>query len=47
MFSLIYAWINGWVSNREAGDLKRNRTHYDVTVMNIQVPDILHLNVAA
>ena len=20
MFSLIYAWINGWVNNREAGD---------------------------
>ena len=25
--------INGWVSNREAGDLRRHRTHYDVTVM--------------
>ena len=33
MFSLICAWINGWVNNREAGDLKRHRTHYDVTVM--------------
>ena len=31
--SLIYAWINGWVNNREAGDLGRRRTHYDVTVM--------------
>ena len=30
MFSLICAWINGWVKNREAGDLRR---HYDVTVM--------------
>ena len=27
------AWINGWVNNREAGDLRRNRAHYDVTVM--------------
>ena len=33
MFSLISAWINGWVNNREAGDLRRNRSHYDVTVM--------------
>ena len=34
MFSLICAWINGWVNNREAGDLRRHRTHYDVTVMS-------------
>ena len=33
MFSLICVWINGWVNNREAGDLRRNRAHYDVTVM--------------
>ena len=33
MFSLICAWINGWVSNREAGDLRRHRTHYDATVI--------------
>ena len=33
MFSLICAWINDWVSNREAGDLRRNRGHYDVNVM--------------
>ena len=25
---------NGWVNNREAGDLRRYRTHYDVIVMN-------------
>ena len=24
---------NGWVNNREAGDLRRYRAHYDVTVM--------------
>ena len=24
---------NGWADNRDAGDLKRNRAHYDVTVM--------------
>ena len=33
MFSLICVWINGWVNNREAGDLRRYRTHFDVTVM--------------
>ena len=33
MFALICVWINGWVNNREAGDLRRYRTHYDVTVM--------------
>ena len=33
MFSLICAWINGWVNNGEAGDLRRYRAHYDVTVM--------------
>ena len=33
MFSLICAWINGWANNREAGDLRRHRTHYDVTVL--------------
>ena len=33
MFSLICVWINGWVNNREAGDLRRYRVHYDVAVM--------------
>ena len=33
MFSLIYVWINGWVNNREASDLRRYCAHYDVTVM--------------
>ena len=31
--SLIYALINGWVNNREVGDLRLHRAHYDVTVM--------------
>ena len=26
-------WINGWVNNREAGDLRRHRAHYGVFVM--------------
>ena len=33
MFSLICAWIKDWVNNREAGDLRRLRGHYDVIVM--------------
>ena len=33
MFSLICVWINGWVNNREAGDLRRYHTHYVVIVM--------------
>ena len=33
MFALICVWINDWVNNREAGDLRRNRAHYDVIVM--------------
>ena len=36
MFSLICAWINGWVNNREAGYLRRHHTHYDVTVMSLR-----------
>ena len=30
VFSLIRAWINGWVNNREAGDMRRHRASYDV-----------------
>ena len=33
MFTLICARINGWINNGEAGDLRRNRAHYDVIVM--------------
>ena len=33
MFTLICDRINGWVNNREAGDLRRYRVHYDVIVM--------------
>ena len=51
MFSLICARINGWVNNREAGDLRRHRGHYDVTVMSrycvcmctLMLPSLRHL----
>ena len=33
MFSLICVWINGCENNREVGDLRRYRGHYDVIVM--------------
>ena len=36
MFSLICAWINGWVNNDEAGDLRRHRAHYDINVMALR-----------
>ena len=32
-FSLICVWMNGWVSNRETGDLRRYRAYYNVTIM--------------
>ena len=33
MFTLTCVWINRWVNNREASDLRRYRAHYDVTLM--------------
>ena len=34
MFSLICVWINSWINNREAGELRRYRAHSDVIVIN-------------
>ena len=45
MFSLICAWINGWVNNREAGDLRRHCAHYDVNAIRHIYPwraDLFH-----
>ena len=33
MFLCSAPWINGWLNNHEACDLKRHRTNYDVTVV--------------
>ena len=42
--SLICVWINGWVNNREAGDMRRYRAHYDVSVMwNVWAHQSCHL----
>ena len=37
MFPLICALINGWMNNRDAGDLRRHRTHYDAIVMLVAI----------
>ena len=51
MFSLKCVWINGWVNNREAGDLRHHPAQYDVTVMYTSVFIIMYavkmLNVPA
>ena len=48
MFSLICAWINPWVNNREAGDLRLHHAHYDVFVIYCKIlgqniVELLHL----
>ena len=45
MFSLICARINGWVNNREAGDLRIHRPHYDDTVIYDNGLSLLQWNV--
>ena len=35
VFSLICAWIKGWVNNLQAGDLRRHRAHHDVIIMGL------------
>ena len=37
MFSLICSWINGWVNNREAGDSRHHRAHYDIICIEMNV----------
>ena len=34
MFSLICTWTNGYANNRDAGDFRCHRTHYDITLMD-------------
>ena len=35
--SLICAWTNGWANNRDAGELRRHRAHYEVTLVTSQI----------
>ena len=44
MFSSICLWINDWVNTREAGDLRRYRAYYDVTVMRKETSCLPLLN---
>ena len=44
MFVWSAPWINGWVNNRQAGDLWRDRAHYDVIVMVLNQRMALELN---
>ena len=37
MCCLICAWTNGWIKNRNAGDLRRHRAHYDVIVIHYSI----------
>ena len=39
-FSLICAWTNGGVNNRDAGDLRRQVAHYDVIVLPSNTADL-------
>ena len=41
IFSLICTWTNGWVNNRDAGDLRRHRTLYDVIVKTSWILSII------
>ena len=44
--SLVCIWTNGSVNNRDAGDLRRYRAHYDVTITSIptlKYPLVLNL----
>ena len=40
VFSLICAWINAWVNNRDPCDLRRHHAHYDVIVMSKSIYQI-------
>ena len=43
MFSLICAWTNGWVNNRDANDLRHHRTHYDITIVSYHQFLVIHV----
>ena len=34
---LVSKWINGWVNNREAVELRYHCAYYDVIVMKLQI----------
>ena len=42
MFSLICVWINGWVNNREAGDLRLDAKDAEYCGIDIYILRLLH-----
>ena len=46
MFSMMCAWTSGWANNRDAGDVRYQCTHYDVTVMKSIHSDQFHLTLS-
>ena len=46
MFLWSAPWINGWVNNRKACDLRRYRAHYDVIVMGGAKLASMHYGIA-
>ena len=42
IFSLICARTNGWVKNREVGDLRRHPAHYGVIVMPYKIIGVIY-----
>ena len=46
MLPLIAVWTNAWVNNRDAGDLRRYRVHYDVTIMIISLWNLTGISTA-
>ena len=39
----VLSWINDWVNNGKAGDLRRHHAHYDVTAMKNAGPPYWHV----
>ena len=39
-FDVRCVWTNGWVNNRDAGDLKGHRAHFDITVMAYRTNEV-------
>ena len=44
-FDVFFSWINGWVNNGEASDLRRHLAHYDVIVMLIPASGTTYGNI--
>ena len=39
----VCVWTNGWVNNRDAGDLRRHHTHYNVIILIAMLKKCWHL----